>query len=172
MSYSATTDLQTGNIPTGSVQTDLYVNLAAEEIDSKIGFIYKTPVDMSTGTDPVPNATTSRAASLLLKRLNNQIATARILLAIYSPAENQELNAYGKQLLDDAEVVLDQIVKGEIRLTGAQDINGVPIGGDTDVVPTAALMGNYDNTGSGVDAFYNKLSGGCFVNPFGVTFDA
>jgi hypothetical protein len=121
-----------------------YVNDAADEIDSKIGFVYSTPVDMS---DPGP---TSRPARLLLKRLNVFLASGRMLLAVASPGEEDQLHQYGLYLVKEATNTLDMIANGKIILDGATTI-------DTTQPPTVPLIDNLDSE-SQVEAFYDRIS--------------
>lgn len=172
-SYSQIIDLQVGNVPTNNVDVQHYIDLAAEEIDSRIGFRYQTPVDVSG------SSTVLRAAQLLLKRLNNQIATGRILLATFTATENQELNAYGARLVNEAQAAIEMIVLGQLSLPGAFLTDGEtkePLPGVDGTQPTTApLLGEYDNSGSGTDLFYNGLSGHSFVQYpvpyYGYTFE-
>ncbi|HWI68184.1 MAG TPA: hypothetical protein VNS88_07365, partial [Nitrospiraceae bacterium] len=72
MGYSEVTDLLTGNVPTPAyLSPQKYVDDAADEIDSKIGFVYETPIDVTySSSNPV-----TRPVRLLLKRINNFLAS-------------------------------------------------------------------------------------------------
>ena len=49
--YSAVTDLLVGDITLGStVNAEKYVQDAADEMDSKLGFIYETPIDLNAAS--------------------------------------------------------------------------------------------------------------------------
>lgn len=147
MAYAATSDLLLGNLPLGNaVDPERYVNDAAEEIDTKIGFKYITPVDLNTLSQPE-----QRPTLLLLKRLNVYIATGRILITITQPTENNQLNALGQSYLMQAYEVLDAIAAGEYPLIGVP-----PLGGDTGNLESHIGVTNGD-TGSFVDSFYTQL---------------
>lgn len=146
MSYSSTTDLLTGNIPTpGYLDPQKFVDDAADEIDSKIGFVYETPIDV-TDTSAVV-----RPARLLLKRINNFLATGRLLMAAAASAEDSALHAYARNMVDSATEALDAIFDGSILLEGAVLINP-----PSDTVHRGPEWFNPD-TESAVDAFYDHL---------------
>lgn len=146
VAYSSTNDLLTGNVPTPvSLDPQKFVDDAANEIDSKIGFIYETPVDMSL-TSPV-----SRPAMLLIQRISNFLASGRLLLAASAGQEDSQVHAYGWQLVKDATASLDAIAKGEIPLDGAPKL---PV---ADQKVTAPLISNKDAE-SNVDAFYDRIA--------------
>jgi len=146
VAYSAVEDLLTGNVPTPQyLSPQKYVDDAADEIDSKIGFLYTTPINISTGTD-VP-----RPACLLLKRINNFLASGRLLLAAAAGQEDSQLHAYGWSLVQEATAALNQIASGEIPIDGAEKIDT----GDLAVV-TAVIINNLDAE-SNVEAFYDRV---------------
>lgn len=148
MPYSATTDLLTGNIPvSGPVDPAKFVADAADEIDSKIGHIYQTPIDV-TDTSPV-----SRPARLLLKRISNFLASGRLIMAAAAASQKLEVNAYAERLVREATVALDQIASGDVPLIGATratDSSG-------DVSTTGPQISNLDPE-SNVEAFYNRVA--------------
>lgn len=154
--YSGTGDLLTGNIPTPSyLDPEKYVTDAADEIDSKIGFLYKTPVVFpQEGEDGYVE---SRPVRLLLKRINNFLATGRLLLATSAAGEDDQLHAYGASLVKDALSALDEIAQGKITL----DIERVEssIG-----QATTPLINNVDPE-SHVEAFYDRIANPHFSFP-------
>lgn len=146
MAYSEVNDLLTGNVPTPAyLSPQKYVDDAADEIDSKIGFIYQTPVDVS-GSQVV------RPAVLLLKRINNFLASGRLLMAVDAGGEDTQLHAYGLSLVKDATAALDQIASGAIALDGAPKIDTTE-----DARVTSPLIFNEDAE-SNVSAFYDRLA--------------
>lgn len=152
MAYCEVADLLIGDIPT-SAQLDpqKYVNDAADEIDSKIGFVYDTPIDVT------PTGPTTRPAALLLKRLNSHLASGRLIMAATILVEDKNLNAYGQYLVNDSMLTLDAIgVKRSIVLSGAALAPGVTSTGDNQVV-TAPMINNLDSA-SQVEGFYNKIA--------------
>jgi len=156
VAYSAVEDLLTGNIPTpGYLSPQKYVDDAADEIDSKIGFLYKTPV-VVTEENPVgtPNPV-ARPVRLLLKRLNNFLASGRLLMAASAGGEDDRVHAYGWSLVQDATLALQQIAEGKILLEGVE-----PADGNTDGVPVTAPLIYNEDPESNVSAFYDRI-----VNP-------
>lgn len=146
--YAEVTDLLTGNIPTpGYLSQDKFVQDAADEIDSQLGFVYETPFDVSETSGLV------RPARLLLKRLNVFIATGRLLMAASASGEDDNLHAYAKSLVDNALKTLEMIRVGEIVLEGAVEINPT-----TTDKPRGPMWFNPD-VESTVDAFYTELQG-------------
>lgn len=142
MAYCEVTDLLIGDIPT-SVALDpaKYVADAADEIDSKIGFVYETPV-----------VSTQRPVTLLLKRINSHLASGRLILAATIPAEMAELNSYGSNLVNDAMLALDAIAKRMLILVGAPFADGTIASLTTANHPTTPLIANVDAQ-SDVEAF-------------------
>jgi len=147
VAYSAVSDLLTGNIPvSGPVDPDKYVSDAADEIDSKIGHIYETPIDVTEG-GPL-----SRPARLLLKRISNWLASGRLLMAAAAGSQKMELNAYANKLVSDATFALDQIASGDIILEGAPRRDG-----SEEPSSTGPQIHNLDPE-SNVEAFYNRIA--------------
>lgn len=148
MAYCEVKDLLIGDIPTGGgLDPVKYVNDAADEIDSKIGFVYVTPITSIV-----------RPVVLLLKRINAHLASGRMILAATISAEGDQLNAYGQSLVADSMLAIEAIASGEILLPGAT-IN-------TDVIPPIdplapvsgpLLISNLD-TVSRVESFYNFVA--------------
>lgn len=148
MAYSEVTDLLTGNIPTpGYLTPQKYVDDAADEIDSKIGFVYETPINVADDPDnPVV-----RPVRLLLKRINNFLASGRLLLAVTASDEDTSLHAYAKSLVDNAELALEAIFDGTILLEGATELNP-----QTEDSHRGPMIANKDEF-SAVDDFYDQL---------------
>jgi hypothetical protein len=147
--YSSVEDLLTGNVPLPTyLDPQKFVNDAAKEIDSKIGFLYVTPVNVSTDIEkPV-----SRPVRLLLERINNHLASGRLLMALDSAGEDTRVHAYALRLVDEASMALEAIASGKIDLDGAPKLDE----GD-DVRPTSVLIGNLDAE-SNVEAFYDRIA--------------
>lgn len=145
--YAAVGDLLTGNIPTpGYLAPDKFVQDAADEIDSQLGFVYETPFDVSETSELV------RPARLLLKRLNVFLASGRLLMAAAASGEDDNLHAYAKSLVDQALQTLEMIRTGEIVLEGAVEINP-----STSDQPKGPMWYNPDPE-SAVDAFYGVVN--------------
>ena len=144
MSYCTTADLLLGDISTSTaLDPAKYVNDAADEIDSKIGFRYQTPV---ANTAPRP-------VLLLLKRLNAHLATGRLILAATISANQEELNAYGASLVNDAMLTLTAIAEGEMPLPGTTVNPDIPTVDPDDPSLLPILHSNLDPV-SQVEAFY------------------
>lgn len=144
--YSLSTDLLNGNIPIPTyLDKEKYVQDAADEIDSKIGHLYNTPIDISEGS-PVP-----RWTRLLLKRINNHLATGRLLMAADAGGEDDRLHAYGWSLVQEATEALKRIAAGEIRLDGAAG----PPNQSAPAISSIILL-NTDPE-SNVEAFYDRV---------------
>lgn len=157
MAYCTVADLLIGDITTSTaLNPDKYVNDAADEIDSKIGFRYATPVPIS-GADPAP-----RPVILLLKRINAHLASGRLILAATISANQEELNAYGQSLVNDAQLAIQQIAEGELILIGvdpAPDLPASPTDPDLLLSLQPVLHSNVDAV-SQVESFYGAVTGG------------
>lgn len=153
--YSEVTDLLVGDLrlPAG-LRPQQYVDDATNEIDSVIGFIYQTPIDISSDNTPVV-----RPVRLLLKRVANTLASGRLILAMSTGTQRTELHAYGAKLVDDATAVLRQIASGEILLKGAPVIDNPD---DPNAQFTGPQIANLDAE-SNVEAFYDRIA-----NPYHV----
>jgi hypothetical protein len=133
-----------------------YVNDAADEIDSKIGFTYETPIPayQADGITPTP-----RPVTLLLKRLTSHLATGRLIMAAYSAQEDARLNAYGQSLVDEVDATIAAIISGELPLPGVP-ASSTPLPGAGDgeyVTPIGAGINNIDAY-SQVEAFYGYFN--------------
>jgi hypothetical protein len=95
-----------------------FVNMAAEDIDSHLGHIYVTPIE-------VADTPANRPTTLMLKRINRLLASGRILLDIATASESSDLHAYGRALVKEAMDLLEKIAAGEIVLAGAERIDDV-----------------------------------------------
>lgn len=149
MTYCEVTDLiLTGDVNVPSyLDPQKFINDAADEIDSKIGFIYETPI-VITG----PSTTTPRPVRLLLKRLNIFIASGRLLLSAATGGEESEVHQYGLYLLQEAYKTLDAIADGTLQLPDTP-----PAQDDDPTIPAnVPLIANAESA-SMVDTFYDGL---------------
>lgn len=157
MAYCEEGDLLLGDIPIASyVSKTGYVNDAADEIDSYIGFIYRTPV---TFTDPDDPAT--RPARLLLKRINAHLASGRLIMALDAGGQDDRLHAYGYSLVKEAVASLMGIADGSIVLEGAAPVVEAP----DSVEPKGIVINNLDEE-SNVEAFYNRVASPTYIPGF------
>lgn len=146
--YCQVADLLVGNVPLPAyLDPQKFVDDAGDEIDTKIGYLYTTPVDL---TAPALH----RTAKLLLKRINSHLASGRLLLSVAAPKEQDRLHAYAYSLVKEAGEALECIASGEYPLEGA-----VPADGAEVLTTPQAMISNLD-TESNVEAFYNRI-----VNP-------
>lgn len=156
MAYCEVIDLLIGDLPTSAaLNPQKYVNDAADEIDSKIGFVYTTPIPIGI-TDLTP-----RPVVLLLKRLNAHLATGRMILAATIIAEDQQLNAYGKTLVGECITTINLIATGQLIL-----IQVSTTGSSALPPPHVPLIANVDSESS-VEAFYNRIANPLYVYPYG-----
>lgn len=152
-SYSKTTDLLLGDIPTpGYLDKDKIVQDAADEIDSQIGFTYTIPVDVSQSSPVIV------PVRLLLKRINNFLATGRLIMQVASNGEDKQLHAYGISLVEQANAAISMIVSGEIDLIGAVKRPG------TETQTRGPKIVNGDPE-SYVDAFYDRIANPGYIYP-------
>jgi len=139
--YSEVDDLLLGELQAPEQKIcQKYVQDAADEIDSKLGFIYVTPITVD------PNGE-FRATALLLKRINNFLATGRLILANAASREDQYLNAYGKSLIVEATEAINAFLTGTMPLPGAIPVNPDATGA------TGPIINNLDAQ-SNVESFY------------------
>lgn len=145
--YSVPADMLLGDLPVAvSVNKQKYVNDAADEVDSIIGVRYATPLDVSdTGTIP-------RYARLFIKRVANNLATGRLILAVAAGGEDNQIHAYGWSLIQTSLDALKQIADGTYDIVGAD-----PADPDATTRVTGPAIAGGDAT-SGVDAFYGLVS--------------
>lgn len=147
MAYSTTNDLLTGEVPLPAyLDPQKFVDDAADEIDSMIGFVYETPVDITED----PGNPVARPVRLLLKRISNFLASGRLLMAVETGSEVERIHQYGLYLVTQATAALVEIKEGKVVL------EGVPADTDESDAITAPLQYNKD-TESNVDAFYDRV---------------
>ena len=143
--YSVVDDLLLGDLPvSATVNKQKFVNDAADEIDSRLGFVYETPLPM--------DGTMERHAELTIKRVANNLASGRLILMLASPTEQRALHAYGQSLVNAALADLGFILAGTLPLDGAtkQDADV-----DQDTGPSVKNL----DSASAVEAFYGDTMG-------------
>jgi phage gp36-like protein len=146
--YSEVSDLLLGEIPTPS-DAGKWVQDATDEIDSKLGFRYVTPIVVDE------TVAANRVTILLLKRIANWLASGRLVCAKAAASSQQEVNAYGLSLLAQATEALNQLMSGDLILPGAQFV-------DTgDVGQSGPVINNLDAT-SLVESFYGFVTPSVF----------
>lgn len=148
MAYSTTQDLLTGDLRLPDyISAQKFVDDAADEIDSRIGFMYATPVNIPNLL-AVPRL---RPVALLLKRLNTFLASGRLIMATDVSGEKGRVHNYGLTLVRDANLALDNIVAGKVPL------NIPPADPDSPFASTGPSQYNKDPE-SNVDAFYDRIA--------------
>jgi hypothetical protein len=101
----------------GFVNKQQFVDSAAEEMDSKLGYIYKLPLvpPNPDNLDPAPALLDYEV--LILKHINNKLASGRLILAQDMAGEENSLHAYGLRLVTEATNELMALANGEVDLT-------------------------------------------------------
>lgn len=107
MAYSDTEDLLTGDLLiSATVDPAKFVEDAAEEIDSKLGFLYVLPLP----------ADMPLYQQKLLKQINNKLASGRLIMGVAIAGEDNSLHAYGNRLVAEAMNELMLIANGKVDL--------------------------------------------------------
>lgn len=122
-----------------TLDLDHEVMRAAEDMDALLGFIYTLPFD-----------TLKDHEVLLLKKINADMATGRILLQLYGEGDGDALHAYGLRLVSEAESMLMKLANGEVDLSATRDATV-----DLDAQRGPRIL-NRDEE-SGVDIFENAV---------------
>jgi len=154
--YCGTGDLYISGVrmPQGMHMTpETAISMAAEEIDTKIGMLYQTPVSVEEN-DP-----TKRFDTLTLKRINALLASGRLITSMATGGEQDRVHAYGEYLLRMALAHLDQIQSGVIKLTSAIPIEQA----DQNPLNKGPLLVTDNQKGSLVDSFYQNFQPGGFT---------
>jgi hypothetical protein len=147
--YCASGDLLIGNIPLPQwITRDQVVADAADEIDSKLGFVYQVPIPAPPGADPTNPI--PAVVPLILKRINAALASGRLILQVAAGQEDARLHAYGASLVAEAQAAIEQIFNGEIVF------DNVPPANPADPVVNGPMISNLDAE-SNVEAFYNRI---------------
>lgn len=142
MAYSKHEDLLIGDMLLGEIDRQRYVDMAAREMDAELGTVYELPIDLGE---------VATHSILLLEKINNCIATGRLIEAQAAASQNMELNAYAERLLREGYADLRMILSGNKRLEGA------PVKASS-YRPTAPVLTNYDEE-SAVDVFEQFIRG-------------
>lgn len=135
--YCKSGDLLVGDLGGTDPLRQQFVDLAADEMDAMIGFVYVLPLDLESLQAHV---------QLILKNLASKLASGRLLMAQAVGAEETSVHAYGKSLVDEAMRDLYAIRNGQIDLgaikVSTTGTNNAPVIIEGDLV-------------SAVDAFYD-----------------
>ena len=147
MSYCEKADLLVGDIVVGPGNSfERWITTAGLEMDSKMGYIYVTPIDV-TILPPHQSA--------LLKMICAKLASGRMLMAMAQGGEDTSVHAYALLLVRQATEELMLIANGEVDLTAPRvDEDGAPV--DTVDDPT-------------VDDPYARIPTGSWADDFAAT---
>jgi hypothetical protein len=108
-----------------------FIKVALDDIDSKLGFIYVTPIDV--GSLPSHQAK-------LLKTMAAKLASGRLIMANALGQENSSVHAYAAYLCREAEMELMNIANGVIDLTAPRvDATGA----ETGLIPDPSIDDPY-----------------------------
>lgn len=143
MPYCDDEDLLLGDLRVaGEVDLSRYVRSAAEEIDSKLGVIYKLPLQVSPQPDPAPSPNDWTALpeyqQLLLKNINIKLASGRIIMMLAMSEEQANLHAYALRLVTEATAELLLIANGDVVLDAGRRST------DTTVPDRTPSISNHD----------------------------
>lgn len=141
--YSQVGDMLLGDIPSPK-DAEKWVQDATDEIDSKLGLRYVTPIVVDE------TVAANRITTLLLKRISNYLASGRLVCAKAASGSQQEVHQYGMSLLREALLALDALASGEMTLPGATFLDS------DDVGQSGPIINNLDAE-SNVESFYNMV---------------
>lgn len=134
MAYSGVDDLLLGDLVFGpGVDRQKFIDQAAEDMDAKLGFVYRLPLTPRV----VANANYGSGAGdwkllplheqLLLKGINNKMASGRLILTLDISGEGTALHGYGWQLVRDSTNELLMLSNGDVFLS-AQPVHADVLG--------------------------------------------
>lgn len=147
--YCEVDDLLLGDLPLhNSTLAQRYINNAAEEIDSKIAPLYQTPVKINP-----EDVVKFRSTIFTLKRINQFLASGRIIMAMAAPGENNIVHQYGITLVREAQREIDRIVNRDLILDGATPNSNAP----SDFAVSRAYVYQLDKE-SAVEGFYSMVN--------------
>lgn len=141
-----------------------YIQAAANEIDARIGSLYKVPVII----DP-DKIEQFKATIIFLQSVNARLASGRILMAAAATLELNVVHAYARNLVDSALSDLEQIKERKIILQGAS-----PNENPAETYVSSRVYGYTQDPLSAVDQFYDLVdpsygtTKGSFMNPLGM----
>lgn len=109
--YSEEGDLLIGDMMLSpTLDKSRYIQAAADDINAKLGYLYKLPlVNQAFGALP-------EYQKLLLKSINNKLASGRLILDVAVGGEQATLHAYGMRLINEATNDLMCIANGDVQL--------------------------------------------------------
>jgi hypothetical protein len=175
MAYCTPADLLLGQLGTRlppEINAIDYINAAADHIDARLGVTYVTPF-ITAGVNTLPLHQVK-----LLKGINAKRASGQIILAATMATEDNALHQYGLWLVREADLELQAVQDGTVRLSAPLvDSEGFPLDPTTDpddVDPYARIPGAYnidayspnaafeENVMQGSDAVWSPRDGSRF----------
>lgn len=107
--YCQPEDINVGNLmlPDGDSRVP-FITEAQDEMDGKLGWMYKTPIDVSK---------VLYHERLMLKTICRKLATGRMVTTLAIPDESGSLHAYGRGMIREALDELHQIASGDVALS-------------------------------------------------------
>lgn len=151
MAYSVVADLLIGDLLISeSVDRQKFVDLAAEEIDSKLGWVYELPLRTvgSTSSSTAWQDLPLHQANIL-KSINNRLATGRLILTLDIAGEGTQLHAYGWHLVQEALGDLGVIANGDVDLNAERSADLAVAGDKRPAVfqqDEESLLAGWENT--------------------------
>lgn len=140
--YSAEEDLLIGDLPLGSAYPPLkFLEAASDEIDSYLGRVYEVPID----------TTVSETVRLTVKRINNWLASGRLIMSAATAGQDNELHAYGWSLVQQAMDEIRMIMDGSLTLPGLDMVDTSNIADGSGPIVTNK------ESASQVDSFYDDF---------------
>jgi phage gp36-like protein len=133
-----------------------WVNRAAEEMDSLLGFRYVVPLRHK------PNLPGFHYhEQLIIKQINAKLASGRYLMAQHQNDERDRLHAYGRALVNEALKEIEAIASGKVDLASAV-LFADAFDDDTRRLPQAnnydeeSLLHGWENTVLRGDPWYSR----------------
>lgn len=115
MTWATTSDLLVGDMAfPATFDKQRYLNDAASEMTVRMGLIYELPL-------PAAN-TLSAHIQAVLKLIQSRLASGRLIMNMAIGAEQADLHAYGRNLVDLAYDDLNRVGR-EYDITGATRLN-------------------------------------------------
>jgi hypothetical protein len=122
--YCTVDDLLLGDFQVGKrFDKQQFVDGAADEIDSKLGWLYETPLVAANGGG---FGALPRHQRLLVTGINLKLASGRLILATAIGGEDNSLHAYGNDLVKQATAELLLIANGDVSLDADRPGTGSP----------------------------------------------
>jgi hypothetical protein len=134
-----------------SISLDAIAANAAGEMNIAIGERYLVPLNLDA-----PALLSHHR--LMIELINARLAAGRFLLSQTSPVEDHDLWAYGKYLVDLAQMDIDRIVSGRVILGGQTDSTSTSDLSDE----TGPMVSNHDSM-SAVTAFEESFMRGNLI---------